>query len=99
MVCHGTMEFDGFMNYKIILTPEEDIDLNDINLEIPVNHKFASYMMGLGLKGGKRPPGHEWNWDRKKNQEGAKRQSLLGGFIAYGNTRPASFIYGGCKIR
>lgn len=79
MVCNGTMEFDGFMNFNIILTAEEDIDLNDITLEIPVNKEFASYMMGLGLKGGKRPPGHEWSWDSKKNQEGAWIGNVHGG--------------------
>lgn len=68
----GSMEFDGFMAYTVKVTALQDISFNDLRLHIPYNKKSAVYMMGLNLKGEKRPETYEWKWDvAHKNQDGA----------------------------
>jgi hypothetical protein len=47
----GTIESDGYINYRIGLTALNDIDLKDIRLEIPVSAEVAEYMMGMGVRG------------------------------------------------
>jgi hypothetical protein len=69
LVLRGRMEFDGFVEFKVILSSKEAIEVKDIRLEIPVARDVAKYMMGLGFKGGLRPAEFEWFWDRKKNQD------------------------------
>ncbi|QEC65724.1 hypothetical protein FRZ54_19185 [Mucilaginibacter ginsenosidivorans] len=70
-VC-GSIEFDGFIAYTVKLTALHDISFNDLRLHIPMNKKAATYMMGLNLKGEKRPDTYEWKWDvAHKNQDGA----------------------------
>ncbi|MGZ3873006.1 MAG: glycoside hydrolase domain-containing protein [Mucilaginibacter sp.] len=68
----GSMEFDGFVSYNVKVTALQDISFNDLRLHIPYNKKSAVYMMGLNLKGEKRPETYEWKWDvAHKNQDGA----------------------------
>jgi hypothetical protein len=68
----GTLEFDGFLAYTIALTAREDVALRDVRLEIPYARSAATYMMGLGQKGGRRPARLDWTWDvATKNQDGA----------------------------
>ena len=67
--CEGKVEYDGFMEYKLALQALEDIDLNDIQLEIPLNEEAAKYLMGLGNKGGLRPRDFEWKWNIRKYQD------------------------------
>ncbi|MCY1721805.1 DUF6067 family protein [Prolixibacteraceae bacterium Z1-6] len=64
------MEFDGNINYKLVLTATKDISIKDIRLEIPFQQNSAKYMMGLGEKGGFRPEHVEWKWAVEKNQDG-----------------------------
>lgn len=45
------MEFDGNIDYKLILTAKEDLKVSDIRLEIPYKPEASRYMMGLGQKG------------------------------------------------
>lgn len=72
MKVKGSLEFDGFGFYEIVLTAVKDIDLKDVRLEIPFNKDAAPYMMGLGQKGGLRPNSLSWKWDvANKNQDGA----------------------------
>lgn len=66
----GTLEYDGMLNYQIQLIAKSDINLNDIRLEIPYNKKASEYMLGLGRKGGKRPPEVNWTWDINFHHEG-----------------------------
>jgi hypothetical protein len=69
---NGNLEFDGFMAYTVKVTALTDLDLKDITLHIPFAPKGASYMMGLGQKGGFRPTVFNWKWDvANKNQDGA----------------------------
>ncbi len=68
----GSIEFDGFAAYTVKVTALRDVDLKDIRMEIPFNKDAAKYMMGLNLKGEKRPASYEWKWDvPHKNQDGA----------------------------
>jgi Family of unknown function (DUF6067) len=68
----GSIEFDGFIAYTVKITALEDMSFNDLRLHIPFNQKSAKYMMGLNLKGEKRPLTYEWKWDvANKNQDGA----------------------------
>jgi len=57
------MECDGHVDYQVTLTAGEDMDLDDIQLQIPYAHDVARYMMGLGSKGGRRPAHWDWKWD------------------------------------
>jgi hypothetical protein len=65
----GTMEFDGFVEFKVSLAASADLDVSDIRLDVPLLRDAARYMMGLGYKGGLRPAEFAWTWDRKKNQD------------------------------
>ena len=68
----GSIEFDGFALYTVKVTALQDVDLKDIRMEIPFNKEASKYMMGLNLKGEKRPESYEWKWDvPHKNQDGA----------------------------
>jgi len=67
--CRGRLEFEGFLEFKVGLTADSAVEVDDIRLEIPLVPEAARYMMGLGFKGGLRPPQFEWAWDQKKNQD------------------------------
>jgi hypothetical protein len=68
----GSLEFDGFASLAIALTARRATALHDVRLEIPYAPAAATYMMGLGRKGGVRPPSYDWAWDvATKNQDGA----------------------------
>ncbi|MHC4563665.1 MAG: glycoside hydrolase domain-containing protein [Planctomycetota bacterium] len=56
------MECDGYVNYRLTLSADAETDLADIALEIPIRPEAATYMMGLGHKGGRRPDSAEWHW-------------------------------------
>lgn len=72
MNVNASLEFDGFISYRVAITASEDISLSDIRMSIPMNPDAAKYMMGLGQKGGYRPENFEWKWDvANKNQDGA----------------------------
>ena len=71
MTCSAKMEFDGYVQFDLALTSRENIQVNDIRLEIPVNKDVAKYMMGMGFKGGLRPDQYRWKWDPEKNQDSA----------------------------
>lgn len=71
MQTSAAIECDGFIEYKVILEALDDLSVADIRLEIPYNLDAARYMMGLGQKGGFRPPRTDWKWDVQKNQDSA----------------------------
>ncbi|MGL5681889.1 MAG: glycoside hydrolase domain-containing protein [Marinifilaceae bacterium] len=66
----GLMEFDGFMEYRVKVKANENTNVDDIRLEVPMNAKVAKYWLGLGSEGSYRPQKGEWKWDATKNQEG-----------------------------
>lgn len=68
----ASLEFDGFINYTVKLTALQDVALKDIALQMPLKREAATYLMGLGQKGGIRPKDFQWKWDvAHKNQDGA----------------------------
>ncbi len=69
MQTHARMEFDGHIQFTVALSSTEAIELKDMRLEVPYARDVAVYMMGLGQKGGYRPPSFHWRWDVQKNQD------------------------------
>ena len=69
MDCSAQMEFDGYVEFNIKLKAQEDIEVRDIRLEVPLQRDVAKYMMGMGFKGGFRPEQYQWKWDPEKNQD------------------------------
>ncbi len=68
----ASLEFDGFMTYKVKVTALKDVSFKEITMHIPVMPEKAKYLMGLGQKGGNRPDSIGWKWDvATKNQDGA----------------------------
>jgi hypothetical protein len=73
MEVSAVLEFDGFLSYTVKVIARADVDLKDIVMHIPFQPEEATYMMGLGRKGGYRPDSlFRWKWDVvHKNQDGA----------------------------
>ncbi|HLX65412.1 MAG TPA: glycoside hydrolase domain-containing protein, partial [Puia sp.] len=73
MEVSASLEFDGFLSYTVKVIALADIDLKDIVMHIPFEPGAATYLMGLGRKGGYRPDSlFRWKWDvAHKNQDGA----------------------------
>lgn len=71
MAVRGSLEFDGNAEFSVAVTAATAATLRDIRLEIPLRPDVARYMMGLGVKGGRRPDSLDWAWDVKHNQDGA----------------------------
>ena len=66
----GTLEYDGMLQYEILLLAKEQIDLADIRLSIPYAKDAANYILGLGEKGSFRPKNKDWKWDVNFHHEG-----------------------------
>ncbi|MBP7706159.1 MAG: hypothetical protein KA243_02825 [Candidatus Aminicenantes bacterium] len=92
MRLEARMEFDGFVDCRVAVTARRDLDVADIRLEVPWSEAAATYMMGLGFKGGRRPDSFEWAWDPKKNQDalwlGAVHAGMQVGLRAENYSRP-----------
>lgn len=71
--CRAKLECDGYVNFRLTLgggNLKEAATLSDIRLEIPLRREIATYMMGLGRKGGYRPAKWDWKWDvRRANNQ------------------------------
>lgn len=63
MTCRYKMEADGYIGYRITLAASADTNMADVALEIPYDPEAATYMTGLGRKGGFRPNDWHWKWD------------------------------------
>jgi hypothetical protein len=66
MVVSAKMEYDGYINYEVTLTAKKDIHFDDLQLLIPYARSAATYVMGMGKKGGARPPSWDWKWEADK---------------------------------
>jgi hypothetical protein len=66
----GRLEYDGMLDYRVSLTAEVDVDVDEIALPISLAPDAAEYMLGLGRKGGKRPDAVDWKWAVENHQEG-----------------------------
>ena len=72
MEVDASLEFDGFAAYRVKITALHDVQLKDIDLQIPFSKAASKYMMGLGQKGGLLPVDFTWKWEvSTKNQDGA----------------------------
>ncbi len=69
---NASLEFDGFISYTVKVTALNDADMKEITMHLPFKKETATYLMGLGQKGGLRPDSVGWKWDvANKNQDGA----------------------------
>lgn len=59
----GTLEADGYINYKVQVEALKDIKSNDIRLEIPLKNEVAKYMMGMDLSGTEVAKNHSAKWN------------------------------------
>jgi len=66
MKISAKMECDGYINYTVELTARKAITIDDMQLLIPYAKPVATYMMGLGFKGGLRPEKWDWKWDTSR---------------------------------
>ena len=72
MDLEASIEFDGFVDYRIRITALRDLSLRDLGMTMPLNPQAAKYLMGLGQKGGYRPEKIDWKWEvATRNQDGA----------------------------
>ena len=62
VVCTSTMESDGYINVSLACRADRDTSLRDLRLEIPMRPTMATYLMGIGREGGRRPERYEWRW-------------------------------------
>ncbi len=73
------MEFDGYINFQFALKAERDVELDDCRLEIPIRRALATYMMGMGCKGGYRPDKWKWKWNPRNHQDSLWVGDVSGG--------------------
>lgn len=66
MTVSARMEYDGYVNYEVTLTAKDHMQFDDLQLLIPYAGSAATYMMGMGKKGGYRPASWEWKWEADK---------------------------------
>lgn len=71
MHVEGRLEYDGMMAYRVKVTALDNIAVDDIQLRIVLDTAAATYMLGLGQKGGLAPDSLDWRWDVTRHQEGA----------------------------
>ncbi|HEX4933407.1 MAG TPA: glycoside hydrolase domain-containing protein [Gemmatimonadaceae bacterium] len=70
LAVRAQMEFEGTTEYAVTLRATERTAIGDVRLELPMRAEAATYMMGLGQKGGRRPEAFRWSWDvATKNQD------------------------------
>ena len=68
----GALEFDGYLRYRMVLHATRPIATDAIRLVMPLAPAAATHVMGLGLRGQRRPLRVDWTWDvARKNQDGA----------------------------
>lgn len=59
----GTIEADGFINYKLKLKALHAVEAKDIRLEIPFKKEVANLIMGMDLPGSAMPQKHKAKWN------------------------------------
>jgi hypothetical protein len=71
MHVRGTLEGDGTLEYAAVLSTDRPRSVSNVRLVFAMPADVAKFAMGLGLKGGVRPPQIDWVWDVTRNQDGA----------------------------
>ncbi|MCE7059378.1 glycoside hydrolase domain-containing protein [Dyadobacter sp. CY343] len=79
LMCSGSLNYDGFVDYKVSLKALKHLKIKDIRLEVPVSKDKSTYMMGLNREGGLRPDSWKWQWDTTKNQDALWLGAVNGG--------------------
>ena len=59
----ASIEYDGYIHYKMKLKAPQKTQLNDVRLENTHTAYASKYFMGIGFDGGLRPAKHTWNWE------------------------------------
>ena len=62
---HTRMEFDGSIDFSVTLVSLHTQLVSDIELEIPYAKDAVPYAVGMGLRGGERPPTWRWKWSEQ----------------------------------
>jgi len=70
MTVAGVLEYDGMLDLHVTFVASTDVAVDDIALPVSMVPEAAEYMLGLGRKGGKRPPNVSWKWAVQNHQEG-----------------------------
>ena len=70
MVVEGALEYDGMLNYRVSITSDADVSVDDVALPVHFAPGAAEYMLGLGQMGGSRPSTVDWRWAVENHQEG-----------------------------
>ncbi len=55
-------EFDGHLDFEVVVHAKQTTPVRDIRLEIPLQRDAAKYLMGIGRPGGIRPSEWSWKW-------------------------------------
>jgi len=61
------MECDGYVSFRLTLGADAAAVVKDIALELPLRREIATYLVGLGHKGGSRPAEWRWGWDARRS--------------------------------
>lgn len=67
MRASGKMEYDGFMEFAVVVHTYQPLRVNDVRLRVPYARDVARYAMGLGRRGGARPAEWAWKWETYQN--------------------------------
>ncbi|MGD8496992.1 MAG: DUF6067 family protein [Gemmatimonadales bacterium] len=66
----GGLESDGMLELRMSLVARRDVEVDDIAFPVAYEPGAATYMLGLGREGGRRPDSLDWKWAVEKHQEG-----------------------------
>lgn len=67
----GAIEYDGMIEVQLALVARRDVAVDDLRLTIPYAPEAATWMLGLGRRGGRTPESVDWKWNVENHQEGA----------------------------
>jgi len=66
----GTLEYDGMLDVRMALSADRPVELDDVALPVRYDPGAATWMLGLGRMGGRRPASVDWKWAVENHQEG-----------------------------
>lgn len=70
LIVDGAIEYEGMLDYRLTLVARDQTTLKDIVLPISMPLDAATYILGLGHKGQKRPAMFDWKWNVENHHEG-----------------------------
>ena len=74
--CTARAEYDGWVDLTVeIRAKSGEVQLQDVELRLPFRQQIATYGLGMGFRGGRRPARWAWSWDelrrgKRKYQRG-----------------------------